>query len=222
MKPLELKKTIYSEVASITKALNNANRLEILDLLAQGAVSVDYIASETGLSVANTSAHLQVLKSARLAESRKEGKHIFYQLASSKVFETLCSLRGLAVSRNAEIGRLLEDFRTHPGTLTSVSIEELAGLVEQDEVVVLDVRPADEYQTAHISSSVSIPFSQLQERISEIPAGKKVVAYCRGPFCLMADEAVKLLLAAGVDATRMEKGFPEWKASGLPVKTDFF
>ncbi|AXJ01375.1 transcriptional regulator, ArsR family [Cyclonatronum proteinivorum] len=215
MKTSVLKKQLYSESAALTKALGNPLRLEILDLLAQGALSVEYISENTGLSVANTSAHLQVLRQARLVSARRDGKQVFYSLSGTDTHKLLCQLRAAAVSRNAEIGRLLESYREQKHSADQVRLEEISGMINSGKVVLLDVRPAEEFEIAALPGAVSIPVRELPKRIAELPQDCEIVTYCRGEFCLMADEAVAILRANGYSARRMEKGLPEWENSQL-------
>lgn len=216
----DFKDSIYSELASVTKALANPNRLEIIELLAQGPCSVEYIANNTRLSIANTSQHLQVLKKARLTKTQKEGKYNYYSLRSSKVFEVWKSLRELGFSQNAEIERLIRDFRNDRQSLETVSSTDLLQRIEKKEVVVIDVRPKEEYQEGHISNAISIPKGELADRLKELPKDKEIVAYCRGPLCTMADQAVELLQQNGFRSKRLDEGFPEWMMADLPVSVN--
>lgn len=211
-----LKDTIYTELAGLTKALGNPNRLEILDLTAQGAVTVEYIANQTGLSVANASQHLQVLKNARLVEAVKDGKYVYYTLAGDEVFRVWCGLRRLGFSKNLQIKSLIDEYRsnTKPDIVSTV---ELMERFDRNEVFLLDVRPEEEFEQGHIPEAASIPLKTLRENLENLPKDKQIVAYCRGPFCLMADEAVELLRENGFDAQRLENGFPDWKMADYPA-----
>ncbi len=209
---------IYNEMADITRALGNSHRLEIMDLLSQGPSSVAYISENTSLTVANASQHLQVLKQAKLLETERKGKYVYYRLAGRHVFETWCALRKLGFSQNAEISRLVEDYRSKQHHLDIITKEELSDKMKGDDVIIIDVRPEEEYKIAHIAGALSFPLPDFHERINELPADKEIVAYCRGPLCVMADDAVDLLTRHGYKATRLEQGFPEWKANGLPVE----
>ncbi|MFW6346999.1 MAG: ArsR/SmtB family transcription factor [Cyclonatronaceae bacterium] len=213
------KHQIYAEMAGMTKALQHPVRLNMLDVLAQGPASVEYLAAQTGHSIANASAHLQKLKSSRLVEFEKRGKYSFYRMANQQVFEVMCALRRLGMSQNAEISRLIHSYRAERNSLSSMSIQELARLLEQpsSDIVLLDVRPAEEYRQGHIKNAISIPADKLRERLHQLPADKSIVAYCRGSFCVMADEAVHLLREHGFEATRLEQGYPEWAAQEFPV-----
>lgn len=210
----------YTELARVTNALSNPRRLEIIDLLAQGEKSVDTIATETSLSIANASQHLQVLKSALLLETRREGNFIFYRIASDKVLQIWDILKTLGFERIAEMEKLVKDFRTQRNTLESITIDELVARMENDSVTVIDVRPTAEYLNGHIAGAISIPIEQLQERLKELSKSKQIVAYCRGPFCVFADEAIELLLKNKFKAIRLNEGFPEWKNQGLSVQTN--
>lgn len=215
----EFKSTLYDEMARITKALGNPHRLEILDLLAQGPASVEYIAKHTNMTTGNASQHLQVLKNARLVESKRDWKYINYRLADQYVFEAWRALRRLGFAQNAELNQLLADYRNSRKFLRTISPKELIEKMNRNEVVILDVRPDEEYKNAHIKQALSIPKRDLKERLNEIPADKEIVVYCRGPLCLMADEAIELLYHTGLKTLKLEGGFPDWVAQNLPVET---
>lgn len=214
----DFKNRIYNELASIAKALANPHRLEIIELLAQGPSPVEYIAENTGISIANASQHLQTLKKARLVISEKRGKYSYYSLSNSGVFELWRSMRDLGFSQNAEIEKLLQDFRKSRHNLESVSSDELLERIEQGKAIVLDVRPREEYEAGHIASALSIPQNELIDKLKSLPKNKEIIAYCRGPLCAMADDAIKLLQENGYRATRFDAGFPGWKTQGLPVE----
>lgn len=213
------KNKIYNELASITKALANSHRLEVIELLAQGPCSVEYIVDNTSLSVANASQHLQTLKSARLVTAEKKGKYSYYSLANQKVFEVWGAMRELGFSQNAEIEKLMKEFRKSRHNLESVTSSQLLERIQQGKALILDVRPHEEYESGHIASALSIPQDELIQKLKELPKDKEIVAYCRGPLCAMADDAVELLINHGFKAVRLETGFPEWKVKGLPVET---
>jgi rhodanese-related sulfurtransferase/DNA-binding transcriptional ArsR family regulator len=215
----EFKDKVFSELAKISQALGNAKRLEIVDLLAQGEKTVDKIAASTGMSVANTSQHLQVLKAGNLVSIQRKGNFISYKLSCTDVAIIYTLLRDFGTSRIAEIDKVVKEFRAGKHNLDSVTVEELIDKMSLENVVLLDVRPQDEFESGHISGALSIPIEQLAERLSEIPSDKTVVAYCRGPFCVFADEAVKLLHQHNFNVTRLEEGFPDWKMKGLPIET---
>ena len=214
------KDRLYAEFATIGKALASAHRLELLDLLGQGERSVDELAQEIGQTLANTSAHLQVLRQARLVESDKRGLNVVYRLAASEVFTLWRTLRDLGTTRLAEIDRLVEVFLTDRSSLAAVDIAELRRLVDQGQVTLLDVRPELEYRQGHIAGARSIPVAELERRLAEVPRDREVVAYCRGPYCVYSDEAAELLQRKGFQVRRFAEGFPEWRAAGLPVEAN--
>ncbi|MFU8860568.1 MAG: ArsR/SmtB family transcription factor [Cyclonatronaceae bacterium] len=209
MKTRDFKTSLYNEMASVTKALGNPHRLEILDLIAQGPAPVEYIAANTTLSIASASQHLQVLKNAGLAETERQGKYIYYKLSNDEVFQTWCALRRLGFSLNNEINTLLSDYRKKKGTLEAVSTDQLIDKMKRDEVILLDVRPEEEYKNGHIKNALSYPGKDMKTRMDELPKDKEIVAYCRGPLCLMADETVELLKKHGFTASRLDKGYAD-------------
>ena len=213
------KDRLYAEFASIGKALASPHRLELLDLLAQGDRSVDELAQEIGQSLANTSAHLQVLRQARLLEADKRGLKVVYRLAAPEVFQLWRSLRDLGTARLAEIDRLVQTYLADRAKLAAITVAELRRLLEEGQVTLLDVRPVLEYRHGHIPSARSIPVAELERRLAELPRDREVVAYCRGPYCVFSDEAAELLQRHGFTVRRLEEGFPEWRAAGLPVDT---
>lgn len=217
MKTREFKKKLYKQLAVVTKALSNPTRLEILDLIAQGPVPVEYIAEHIDQPVANASQHLQVLKKSGLVETERKGKYNYYQLAGKQVYDVWNSLRAIGFTRNTEIEDLLKDYRSKKAELKTISRDELLKKMENDEVFLIDVRPAEEFELGHIRDAISLPKVEIGERLEELPDDKEIVAYCRGPLCLMADEAVRVLKEKGFNAARLDEGFPEWKAVNLPV-----
>lgn len=220
MNKREFKDRVYEELARITKALANPHRLEIIELLAQGDYSVEQIAIQTSLSVANASQHLQVLKTAQLVAISRNGNFIHYRLASTNVFKAWKALRELGVDRIASIEKLVRDFRQSKFKLESVTIEGLIEKIDNGKVTILDVRPEIEYRNGHIANAISIPFDELSDRLRELPKRGEIIAYCRGPFCVFADEAVAMLTKAGYKATRLEEGYPDWSSMGLPVEIE--
>ena len=212
------KDRLYAEFAILGKALANPHRLELLDLLAQAERSVEEVAAEAGLTLANASAHLQVLRHARLVEADKRGLNVVYRLAGAEVFQLWRTLRDLGTARLAEIDRLVETYMTDRASLAAVDIAELRRLVEQGTVLLLDVRPALEYRQGHLPGARSIPVAELERRLAELPRDREVVAYCRGPYCVYADEAGLLLQRHGFQVRRLTDGVPEWRAAGLPVE----
>jgi rhodanese-related sulfurtransferase len=213
------KDRLYAEFATIGKALASAHRLELLDLLGQGERSVDELAQEIGQSLANTSAHLQVLRQARLVDADNRGLNVVYRLAATEVFTLWRTLRDLGTVRLAEIDRLVETYLTDRSSLAAVDIAELRRLVDEGTVTLLDVRPELEYRQGHIPGARSIPVAELERRLAELPSDREVVAYCRGPYCVYSDEAGQLLQRNGFQARRFAEGFPEWRAAGLAVAT---
>lgn len=218
----ELKDAVYEQLARIGKAVDSPKRLELLDLLAQGERSVEALAGLAGLGVTNTSAHLQTLARARLVATRKQGTRVLYRLAGEQVAAFLATLRGLAQTRLPEVDHTLRTLLHTPEDPEPVSREQLAERIAQPDmlgkaVVVVDVRPAEEYAAAHIPGAVSVPLPELEAALDRLPRDAEIVAYCRGPFCVYAPQAVRLLRAYGFTARRLEDGLPEWRLAGLPV-----
>lgn len=211
------KDSLYGELARIGKALASPQRLELLDLLSQGEWTVDDLAREAALSVANTSRHLQVLRQARLAERRKTGLFARYSLADGAVADLWRALRGTGERQLAEVERLLALFQREPAALKPLTRQELHARLAAGDIIALDVRPAPEYARGHIAGAISIPYDQLEARLAELPAGREIVAYCRGPYCLFAHDALTILTARGYQANRLRDGFSDWRAAGLPV-----
>ena len=216
----EFKDRLFGEFAVLGKALASGHRLELLDLLAQGERSVEDLATESGLSVANASAHLQVLRRARLVESERRGTYVVYRLADPAVFDLWRTLRDLGSARLAEVERLVESYLGEDRDLDAIDREQLLALLEQDAVTVVDVRPVAEYRQGHIIRARSLPLEDLERRLRDLPKRREVVAYCRGPYCVFADEAVKVLKRHGYRARRLDGGFPDWRAAGLPVELE--
>jgi rhodanese-related sulfurtransferase/DNA-binding transcriptional ArsR family regulator len=210
------KDVLYEQLARIGKAVAAPRRLELLDLLGQAPRTVEALADETDMSIANTSQHLQVLRAAGLVDSVKEGLYVTYRLASADVAELTLRLRALAEARLAEMDRVKKQF-FDDGDLEPIDRRELAARVRRGEVVLLDVRPAAEFAAAHITGAVSIPHDELPRRLAELPKRREIVAYCRGPYCVYASKAVKVLRGRGFKATRLEDGIAEWRARGLPI-----
>lgn len=212
------KNQLYEQFARLGKALAHGRRLELLDLLSQGERSVEELAREMAMSVASASQHLQVLRAARLVEVRREGLYAHYRLADERVFRLWQALRDLGEERLAEIDRVVQTFLQDRQTLEAINVQELRQRLQEGSVVVLDVRPEAEYRAGHIAGARSIPIAELQARLREIPRSREIVAYCRGPYCVFADEAVALLRAKGYRVRRFEQGLPDWRALGLPVE----
>ena len=213
----EYKDSIYEQLGRIGKAVSSPRRLELLDLLAQGPRTVEVLAREAGLGMANTSQHLGALRAAELVTAERQGTFVTYRLASVEVADFFRALRQLAESRLAEIERLTRDFLEARGVLEPVDRETLLGRVRRGEVTVLDVRPSEEYGAGHIPGALSVPLADLEQRLAELPRDREVVAYCRGPYCVLAVEAVRLLRAHGFRAVRLEDGVPDWRARGFDV-----
>ena len=214
----EFKDALYGQFAQIASAFASPKRIEIIDLLTQGERHVEAVARETGLSLANTSRHLQVLKAARLVETRKQGLQVFYRLADAKVLQGYRALRELSAARQAEVRQLLHDYFSKTDGLEPVEKEDLLQRARAGEVVVLDVRPREEYAAGHVEGALSLPLAEIERRLAELPRRKEIVAYCRGPYCFFAAEAVRLLRRRGLRALRLREGFPEWRDAGLPVE----
>jgi rhodanese-related sulfurtransferase len=223
VKHREFKNLLYEQFARVGGALASPRRLEIIDLLAQGERTVEGLAGQMELSVASVSQHLQVLRRARLVEVRREGLYAHYRLADGQVFEVWRALRELGEAHLAEIDRIVGDYLKDRSSLEEVGAEKLLGMMRSGEVVVLDVRPEEEYRFGHIAGARSVPIGELEERLErclrDLPPDRQIVAYCRGPYCVFSDEAVKLLRARGYQASRLAEGFPEWRAAGLPVES---
>lgn len=212
------KKTLFAQFAYIAKAMASGNRLEILEFLAQCEYSVEDLSKVMGLTVANTSHHLQQLRHAGLVATRKEGQRVFYRLTGEDVMELLSSLRHVAERHLAEVNQLVDTYLVSKDSMEPIPRTELLERARQGLVTVLDVRPPGEYAAGHVPGAVNIPIAQLEQHLSEFDPGQEVVAYCRGPHCILAFDAVSRLRANGIKARRLEDGFPEWKQAGLPVE----
>jgi rhodanese-related sulfurtransferase len=212
------KVALFDALASVAQALGSGRRAEMVDLLAQGERSVDEIANEISQSVANTSQHLHVLARAGLVRSRREGTRIFYRLASERVGDLWAAVRDVAVGHVAEVHQLADEYLGERDGVEHVSAEELQERLARGDVVVLDVRPEPEYKAGHIPGAQSVPVDALASLAPKLPRRRQIVAYCRGPYCVYADDAVRLLQARGLKARRLDVGFPEWQRAGLPVE----
>jgi rhodanese-related sulfurtransferase len=217
--PASLKTAIYEQIARLGRATASASRLELLDLLSQGARTVEALAQQTGQSVAATSHHLQVLRRARLVDAQKAGLYVTYRLADPQVGEFFLHLRSLAESRLAEVQHVTRQYLEGRGALEPVGNDEFVRRVRAGEVTLIDVRPREEYVAGHIPGAISIPLGELGTRLRTLPKRRDIVAYCRGPYCVMALDAVDLLRRKGFRAYRMEHGVPEWRAQGWRVDT---
>ena len=213
------KAQLFDQLARIGKALANPHRLELIDLLAQGERTVEELARETAMSVANTSSHLQTLLAAQLVTARRAGPYAHYRLADDAVFRAWQAVRDLGELRLAEVDRLVSAYLEDRGQLEAVSAPSLLERMRAGSAVLLDVRPAREFAAGHITGARSIPMEELEARLDELPVESEVVAYCRGPFCVFSDEAVALLRERGRDARRLDLGYPDWRAAGLPVES---
>ncbi len=211
------KDAIYEQFARIGKAVSSPKRLELLDILCQGPRTVEVLAKETSLTVANASQHLQVLRAARLVETEKEGLFVIYRLADQSVCEFFRTMRVLAESRLAEVEQIMRRFLKGKEGMEPVDRNELLELVRKGAVTVLDVRPVEEFNTAHIPGALSIPLKELKLHLSELPRDQEIVAYCRGPYCVLSVQAVEMLRGLGFHAVRLEEGIQDWRAMGFPV-----
>ena len=218
MKGRHFKDVVFEQFARIAYAFAAPKRLEIIDILAQGERDVDSLAREGAMTVANASRHLQILKAARLVENRREGVRIFYKLTDDDVFDCWKNLQSIAEKRVAEIREINRLFMQERDSMETIPAAELWQRIQNHDVVVLDVRPESEYAQSHIPHSLSLPLKQLKEKLNELPKNVDMVAYCRGPYCVLSPEAVSILKEAGVNAIRLAEGLPEWKRAGLPVE----
>ena len=214
------KQALLEQFALVAKTLSHPDRLELLEHLAQGERSVEALAQRAGLAMANASHHLQLLRRAGLVSTRREGKFIFYALADDSVLDLLAALRRVAETGLAEVDRILGDYFASRDSLEPVSRAELMERMRAGAVTVLDTRPADEYAAGHLPGALNIPPEALENRLAELDPGQEIVAYCRGPYCVLSFEAVAALRKRGFRVRRLEDGMPEWKAAGLPVEVE--
>ncbi|MDX9885520.1 metalloregulator ArsR/SmtB family transcription factor [Thauera sp.] len=212
------KSDLYEQVARIGKALSSPKRLELIELLAQGEKPVELLARQSRMDMRLTSAHLKALREARLVETRRDGKFIHYRLSGPDVAALWMTLREAAEEHLVELRVALEQLAAQPDALSSESRESLLAKARSGDIVVIDVRPAQEYEAGHLPGARSMPLAELEKRLADLPADKAIVAYCRGPFCVMSDEAVALLRARGFSAHKITDGVTEWAASGLPIE----
>jgi rhodanese-related sulfurtransferase/DNA-binding transcriptional ArsR family regulator len=213
------KRALFAAFASVARALGSEHRLELLEHLGQGERSVETLAKRTGIAFASVSQHLQALRNAGLVAARRDGRRVLYHLADDGVVRLLCELREVAERRNGEVQRIIAGYFRDRDNLEPVSRKELLSRMKSGVVTVLDVRPQDEFACGHLPGALNIPLSELRKRLAELPPNQEVVAYCRGPWCVLAFEAVALLRKHGHTARRLDGGLPEWKIAGLPVQT---
>lgn len=209
---------INEQFAEVAKALSHANRLELLELMAQGERSVEALANVAGLTVANTSRHLQQLRRAGLIAARKEGLYVFYRVAGDDVIDLLRSLRRTGQRHISEVNNVVIGYFNDRDSLEAISRKELLKRSKDGLVTVLDVRPSEEYEMGHIPGALNIPINEIEQHLANLPKGQEIIAYCRGEYCVLAFEAVAALRKKGFTARRLEEGYPEWKAAGLPVE----
>ncbi|MDA8110813.1 MAG: metalloregulator ArsR/SmtB family transcription factor [Betaproteobacteria bacterium] len=214
----KLKRSLYLALAKVAQALASANRLQLLEYLAQGERSVEQLAAMAGLTVANTSRHLQGLRHAGLVVPRKQAQRVYYSIAGDEVVRLYDALRRAGEARAAEVEKLLRDYVGQRDALEPIRAAELLERARSGVVTVLDVRPPEEYAAGHLRGALNVPLERLESGLARLPKKREVVAYCRGPYCLMSFEAVAMLRKRGWRARRLEEGFPEWKAAGLPVE----
>ena len=215
----QFKDELYEQFARIGKALSNPHRLELVELLAQGERTVEDLATEANLPIANASQHLQVLRAAQLVDVRRDGLYAYYRLSNERVFRVWQALRDLGDLQLAEVNLLVRNFLQDRSSLQSINAAELVERMEAGDVLLLDVRPELEYRSGHIPKAHSIPIDELEARLEELPRDQEIIAYCRGPYCVFADEAVTLLQKRGYRARRLIDGLPDWQALNLPVES---
>jgi rhodanese-related sulfurtransferase/DNA-binding transcriptional ArsR family regulator len=213
----EAKDLLYAQFSRLGKAVSNPKRIELLELLAQTERSVDELAAASGMDFANTSAQLQVLSRARLVEGKRQGKRVIYRLADESVTRFLAALRELSRARLAEVEQVARDYFEARDHLEPLGSADLMRRLKDPATLVIDVRPAEEYAAGHIPGALSVPLGELKRRIAHLPPAAEIVAYCRGPYCVLAPQAIEILHRAGLRARRLEDGFPEWRLAGLPV-----
>jgi len=218
VKSREAKDALYAQFSRLARALGNPKRIELLELLAQAERSVEDLATASAMDFANTSAQLQVLSRARLVEGRRQGRRVVYRLADDSVSRFLTALRALARDRLAEVEQVARDYFEARDHLVPLSSEELMRRLDDPDTLVIDVRPPEEYAAGHIPGALSVPLGELKARVAELSRAPEIVAYCRGPFCVLAPQAIEMLRLAGIHARRLEEGLPEWRLAGLPVE----
>lgn len=212
------KQELFEQFARIGKAISSGPRIQLLELLSQAERTVEQLADESGHSFANVSRHLQILRAAQLVDVRRDGLYAFYRLSSEDVLSTILAVRALAESRLSEIERLVRLYLSDRSEFEAITAGELEKRIQARDVCVIDVRPVEEYRAGHIPGSQSVPLDQLEKRFRSLPRNRAIVAYCRGPFCVLTDEALRVLKRHGRKAIRLDVGLPEWKAAGLPIE----
>jgi len=213
------KQELYSQFSKIGKAVGNANRFELLEQISQGECSVEALVSLTGLSFANTSQHLRHLHQAGLVLTRKEGQRVFYRLADQTIVDLLGMLRKIAQNNLAEVDKLITTYLTVKDDLEPLIAKDLLDKINNKEVTVLDIRSPNEYERGHLPGAINIPLEELEKHLGELEKDREIIAYCRGPYCILSFEAVKRLRELGFSSRRLQNGFPEWKHAGLPIET---
>lgn len=219
MSTANFKHDLFAQFARVAKAMGNANRLELLEFLAQGERSVDALSKVSGISIANTSQHLQHLRQSGLVLTRKQGLKVYYRLSGDDVIGLLDCLRDVAERRVAEVDRLIDTYLTIKDSLEPIAAEELLQRVNDGLVTVIDVRPVEEYKAGHLAGAVNIPLAELENHLDTLASNKEVIAYCRGPHCILAFDAVARLREKGMKARRLDGGYPEWRVAGLPIES---
>ena len=212
------KSQIFNQFALIGKALSSPNRLELIDFLMQGERNVESLSKISGLSFANTSRHLQQLKIAGLVNQRKEGQQVFYSISGNRIFALMEVLREVAEENNAAVSQLMQKFLEDKDVLEPIEQKELVSRLKNNEIILIDVRPREEYISGHIKGAINLPMEQLKNEMEKFPDGKEIIAYCRGPYCVLSILAVRELRKKGKSVRRLKTGFPEWKLANLPVE----
>lgn len=206
-----LKEQVYQELSRVTHAISNPKRMELIDVLSQKAYSVEELSKEISMTIASTSQHLQVLKSAKLVDTQRSGNFIIYSISDDSVLKLVSVVKELGFRKIAEIERLIKDFKSDKDILESLTIDDLLARSKKEKILLIDVRPTEEFEAGHIPDALSIPLDQLKKRMKDLPKGKTIIAYCRGPLCVMSADAVKILQSKKIKAIRMEDGYVEWK-----------
>lgn len=214
----DIKKSLYEELSRIGKAVSSSARMELLEYLSQGEKSVESLSDLAGMSIANTSQHLQHLKNSGIIVSRKEGLHVYYKIVGDDVIRLIISIRNLAENHLSEVSRIINDVIKVKDKIAPVKALDLIEKVKKGQVTVIDVRPEDEFDAGHFPGSINIPFDDLHSRMPELNSKQEIIAYCRGPYCMMTFDTVTLLRQKGFKAKRLAEGFPEYKISGLPIE----